>query len=607
MDKFSKVLVSVAAASVLASGAMASGLVFGKYSQNGTHLGDKDNWGDDSNTTLWVDGALQRSTIKDAGTDFFGPIKVDELLKNQTDLTINAVDTMGVGGSGTDAWPGAGIKYNRMLAYYSDVDLGKDSTIKFKINCGMLGKTTSDVKLYAFDADTRRFVPVGYLTDYTTATKGALTGYTMVRFRLDSGTAEHNFTRYDGTLTQNSDNNVSDSDGRIPSGTVLVFGSETNVSGQVDGNITRLDIIPIKGDACGCVCDTTIEMLEAKDNNGQSLQAPLVNGAVPLVTYTPGLSAKVYHRKDKKYIAGYADSYIDTADGVDRKKFVDENDTANDTGELTSIFSIDVTNEAEYGIALGANDKYTLNVNRAIYCAVKQVDINGDKFTKNPTTGAYEYTGDFTNAIFIVDKVQNTSDNNITISVDGTNVICPGMWRVSLEIDPDENGVDNVTLLNVANAADWRINAMQFIIPYLNTDPNYGTYIVITNMGDKSASVFFDAYGDSGKNEGQATSAYYTNVQLGDIPKRSTRIYFPKDMNNAIKAKFPAWNANRYLAKFYVVADENNIEAAAFQKDGNNGKRSIPVLTAAYMPLNEYNTTGDKVGTFDYTGHMFHE
>ncbi len=587
MDKFSKILVSAAAASVLASGAMASGLVFGKYIKDGTRLGDH-------NVSVFDPTADTEKTIKDASADAFGAIKVDELLKSQSNLDINSTDAT--------SWHTSG-NYNRMLAYYSDADLAKFSTLRFKINCGMIEKT-GDLKLYAWDYNDSKFVPVTTnLVDFKTATKGSITGYTEIRFKLDATDYnDHNFSTYDGGYGTVSN-------GAIPAGAVLVFGQDTNGS----GGITKLMVVPKKGDKCGCVCDTTIEMTEAKDDNGQDLSAPMVTGTTPLITYTTGLSAKVYHRiGESKLEARFADSYIDTTAGVDRKKFVDENLTKADTGLLISRFHIGIEEKAEYGIALGANDNFAINVNRAIYCAVKDVKIyetnsTGDvvenaKLNKD-SDGAYKYESNFGKYKFDVNKSSSTVSSVSTyvdISVNGTDVICPGMWRVSLTVTPDEQGVGETKILDVANAADWRINAMQFIIPYLNTDPNYGTYIVITNMGDKAASVFFDAYGDSGKNEGQATSAYYTNVQLGDIPKRSTRIYFPKDMNAAIKAKFPAWNANRYMAKFYVVADENNIEAAAFQKDGNNGKRSIPVLTTAYH--NEGNFTDP-----DWKGHKFHE
>ncbi len=601
MDKFSKILVSAAAASVLASGAMASDVVFYKTGKDTNGLKASD---------------YTAINIKDASADDFGAIKVDKLLKEYSNLSVNAYDD--------STWPNKPTdSHNRMLAYYSSSELPKESTLKFTLSCGFIEKPASgDVYLYALDynGSDYNWIKVGHVTDFATATKGSKTGYTMMKFSLDSqyeetsyGLNDHNFTTYDG-----GHETVNDTTGLIPAGTLLVIGSDRNVthiernatnafvdaSGAAveDSNITKLNILPIKGTKCGCVCDTTITLSDAKDKTGVDLSAPM-SGVTPatLITYADGLTAKVYHRENSEDTEGFATSYIDTTAGIDRKKFVDENLTGGkgDTGELASRFWVQVSNKADYGIDLGSGDTFKLNVNRAIYCAVKDVKIidnNGDahKLLKNTTTGAYELEGDFG------DYSLTSKDNNITISVNGTDVICPGMWRVSLEITPDEQGTSSTKLLDVANAADWRIKAMQFIIPYLNTDPNYGTYIVITNMGDKAASVFFDAYGDSGKNEGQASYAYYTNIQLGDIPRRSTRIYFPKDMNNALKAKFPAWHANRYMAKFYVVADENNIEAAAFQKDGNNGKRSIPVLTVAYH--NEGNFTDP-----EWAGHKFHE
>ncbi len=600
MDKFSKILVSAAAASVLASGAMASGLTFGKLKQDGKYVSD-------SGQGLDVTDGVTYKSIKDAPTEAFGPIKVDDLLTDYTDLEINSADTT------NPKWPGTGTKYNRMLSYWAGVDLMKNSTLKFEISCGQLKKESDGIFLFAYDCNATgqcRSLKVGSLIDKHEVANGSNTGYDMVRFKLDSTlevAGDHNFTKYDGTQED-----VNDSTGLIPAGTLLVFGTNRSnglntVPNYNDGNITRLNLLPKKGKTCGCTCDMTIKLIDARDDNAQPLSDPMSGTTeAKLVTYVPGLKAKVQHLENGKAVDGYATSYISTATGVDRKKFIDENITINDTGLLTSRFFLNISNDAEYGIDLTNADRFTLNVNRAIYCAVKNVTIyddagNSKALTKN-ADGAYVLTGKFGTGT-TADEYHLDMDNNISINVNGTDVICPGMWRVSLEVDFDENGVPNKKLLDVANAADWRINAMQFIIPYLNTDPNYGTYIVITNMGDKAASVFFDAYGDSGKNEGQASYAYYTNIQLGDIPRRSTRIYFPKDMNNALKAKFPAWHANRYLAKFYVVADQNNIEAAAFQKDGNNGKRSIPVLTQSLQI--DVNSSG---AITRYTnGHYFKE
>ena len=131
MDKFSKILVSAAAASVLASGAMASGLVFGKYANTKSsygYLGDTTT-ASDRNVTLAIPNKSTRTTIKDATADSFGAIKVDELLKSQNDLEINATDAT--------SWKGTFVttRYNRMLAYYSDSALPKGTTLRFKINC----------------------------------------------------------------------------------------------------------------------------------------------------------------------------------------------------------------------------------------------------------------------------------------------------------------------------------------------------------------------------------------------------------------------------------------------------------------------------------------
>jgi len=512
------------------------------------------------------------------------------------------------------------------LAYYSDSELPKDATLTFKVNCGMLQKIgAQDVFLYALDsngsADGNAWIRVGHLTDFEKKVENGLTGYTKLKFAVNSnyevandtaagvtngGGVDHNFTMYNGAKET-----VDDQQGNIPAGTLLVFATERN-STQItqlsdrgtdynnDTNLTSLSIVPRKGDACGCVCDTSIELTAAKDKTGSGLTAPMSGvKSVPLITYAAGLRAVITHwGADDPH---WADSWIDLRPAAGRKRFVDEG-AGSDTRLLNSSFRIHLDEySAQYGVDLtGTQDLFKLNINRAIDCAVKRVDITDTQghtkeVVKNATTGAYELEESFAN--------MNVRDVNITFTVSGTDVICPGMWRASLEIVPGTPGVASKKVLDVANADDWRMQAMEFIVPYLNTDPNYGTYIVITNQGDQTASVTFDAFGDSGKNEGQASSAYYTNVPLGDIPRRSTRIYFPNQMNDALHARFPAFNANRYMAHFYVATSnpnpglvENLIEAAAFQKDGNNGKRSIPVLTQGRV------WNGVRI-----TGHTFHE
>ena len=641
MDKFSKILVSAAAASVLASGAMASGLVF-YYTQ-------------DTNVTADVQPEDANATAAGLRNDYNltwiqanrpqrmnGVILVDDLLKGVPGLVVNAYNTT--------SWPGAGLfqqsiiagvaqnwqRNHRVLAYYSDSELPKDATLTFKVNCGMLQKVgAQDVYLYALDTDangTSAWIRVGHLTDFDQKIENGITGYTKLKFAVDSnyevandsdagvtngGGVDHNFTIFNGAKEV-----TDDQQGNIPAGTLLVFATDRNRTTNIlsdrgidysnnDTNLSSLFIAPRKGDECGCVCATTLELIDAKDKTGSDLSAPKSNvQPVTLVNYTSGLRAVVNTPGVGIANPRPSDSWIDLRATSKRKRFVPSGQEPtgiidNDTTPLTSAFDIwlDQTN-AQFGVNLNTRqDIFKINVNRAIDCAVKRVDLSSNiagggtpqQLIKNTETGAYERESNF-NAL-------NILNSRVTFTVNGTDVICPGMWRVSLTIDPSAAGVPAKKVLNVANADDWRMTAMEFIVPYLNTDPNYGTYIVITNQGDETANVFFDAFGDGGKNAGTPSSAYYTNVPLGDIPRRSTRIYFPKDMNAALKARFPAWNANRYMAHFYVATSttniqliEDSIEAAAFQKDGNNGKRSIPVLTRGRV------WNGGQI-----TGHTFHE
>ncbi len=571
------------------------------------------------------DGTSEANTtgydLTSLNNEYFSPIKVDKLLLDSTDFSINIANkTSWSGGADTTSlfytngyWED-NEKNSRLLAYYSDSALPKDSTLKFKLSCGEIEKLEDkSISLYAYDNNVSRWIKVGFLSDMQTSKSNQKEGYDMMMFKLNSqleSSGDHNFTRVDGKGESEDDSN-----GDIPSKTLLAFGQElTN-----DGNISKLNLLLKKDNKCGCVCDMQIELTEARDTTGSRLYAPL-NGDVKtkLLTFVEGWEAKITHPHKGERVYGYANSKIDISKEAKRKRFVSKEDNqtgeAEDTYKYYSLFQIHLKNNAEVGIDLKSkNDTFKITLNRGRYCAIKDVGLYTLVHDTNFHLKGYGFIYDEKSHNFIFEgnfkdhpiQINNSKVdwNKIVISVTGRDVICQGMWRVSLDITPSTAGIGTLNLLSVENSTNWKMDGMEFIVPYLNTDINYGTYIVITNISDKNADVYMDVFGDNQKNEGAAQNAYYTNIPLGVIPRRSTRIFFPKDLNKAILSYYPAFKAYRYLGHFLVtVEDENLIEAAAFQKDGKNGKRSIPVLTRSLQI-----ETQDNNITATYSGHRFHE
>ncbi|MBI5442517.1 MAG: hypothetical protein HY900_15040 [Deltaproteobacteria bacterium] len=125
----------------------------------------------------------------------------------------------------------------------------------------------------------------------------------------------------------------------------------------------------------------------------------------------------------------------------------------------------------------------------------------------------------------------------------------------------------------------WSINGSQFVVPYLHTNTNRGTYVLINNTSSNVAEITVDVTGDSGKVAGGTTTA--TRLDLGTVAANSTRLIEPAQINAALPAAFLSAN-NRFMGKFTVNAPVASVFATAFQNEPSNGtKRPIPVLTPA--------------------------
>jgi len=541
--------------------------------------------------------------------DYKEPIKIDKLLKNYPNLSINIADKSTWSGGADKNSPlyrngfwSDNKKNNRLLAYYSDVILSRGTTLKFVLECGEIKVPSSGaVELYAYDNNVNRWIKVGFLIDFKTVYNYSNKGYTFLRFSINSTSergGDHRFTLADGSIE-----NEDDSDGHLPAKTLLAFASKVDSN----GNISELEILPKRFTKCECLCDMKIDMTEAIDGPNSSLQAPL-RGVKPisLLTFSDGWKAKITHFENGKRIYSPASSLIDISENVERRRFVPEgNDTSflNDTYTLRSVFAIHLENEAEYGIDINSvNDLFKIRLKKDSYCAVRSVSFytlnDSGRFVKREMykdgEGFY-FKSDFKDFPFQINN-QTNDQNRVVIEVDGSHTICQGVWRVDFSIYPTKINNRELKLLEDENGADWRVDGMKFIVPYLNTDPNFGTFLVVTNKSDKSVNVYMDVVGDGGRNEGVANLSRYINIKLSDIPRRSTRIYFPNDFKEAILKKYPSFKAYRYFASFIVTANENDIEAAAFQQDGNSGKRSVSVLTESLHMENG-----------KWKGHLFHQ
>ena len=435
---------------------------------------------------------------------------------------------------------------NRSIIYIPEINMAQNATIEITMENGVIASTSGN-NLYLSDGNASQ--EIGHMTDFLKNTDN--TGYKWMRFQI----------------TKNSG---------------LQSGHSAYISTRVDGDAATgaLTVIADKGLSKGS--NVTAQVTLAKDDNGNTQNAPLT-AAEKVIEVTDGILASMAQP--------ITNSIIDV--NKDRKKF--ELDSTTSTSSELNI----TTASAEVGLALdSANDKYTILVERSNCDGVKKVTFNGNEPSAENNDSAHckwTWKGDFSGG---------NINRKVEFEVDGENVLQTGAWKVSVDVEADEVTPAG-TVLNVMNKTtllNWGINGAQFVVPYLNTQSAYGTYLVITNTNKDDAAINLDVYSDKKVKLGQTqTEKSCSNVLLGTVPANSTATFYPADFNTAIDqtpgcANFSTTN-DRYLGQFTVIAPENNIHAVAFQKDGANGKRSIPVLTQRLK----------SAATTDYKGHNWGE
>lgn len=333
---------------------------------------------------------------------------------------------------------------------------------------------------------------------------------------------------------------------------------------QADDNPT---LVFDSGVAAGDV--VTIEVVDAQLANGNP--APLLNApAQEIVEVQTALAAAL----------DPVISYIGVNAFHQRKRFA-AHDPAVPMGPLfnrvNSIANLDL--DVNDGIDVCQLDTtlldYTLTVQRDNCDNVVGVTAGGTGLTDNLDC-SYTLADTF-------GTTDPSGDLRIEVDPAGTDVLQPGDWTTNLTVSSPEITSPTPMLTDVASHL-WYLNGITFKVPYMHTHPAYATYLIATNESAEDVDVYVDIYADQGAQGGvsQAQRAC-TYVQLADLPANSTGAYYPTDILAAVDAKCPDFSTtnDRFSATFTVGANRFSsvINAAAFQKDGGNGKRSIPVLT----------------------------
>ena len=325
-------------------------------------------------------------------------------------------------------------------------------------------------------------------------------------------------------------------------------------------------------------------MIEAKDDNANPLSAPLA-GSEALLVVQNGVFAKIQHFVTA-LVDGACTSTIDVDAAVGpRLNFVDETAgvgvavpfASGDTDLTHSQAALLVSNTAEYGLTLNANDMYTLSVKRSDVNGVASIAYDGNAMT--PGTNEWTITTDFG----VSDPVAVALE--ILITVNEVDVLNAGTWTVDLTIDPDQDANEprdlaEMTLLADENAFNWSINGWQSVYPYFNARNMYGSYIVLNNNSSTNGKVFFDVISSSDAGV-RGNLANYCNKQVTgkeELVAGESQVYLMSDLLEALG--LAGSDAKRNALLVTVTAPVSGVTGTAFMDDpGSGGKRTMPLLT----------------------------
>jgi hypothetical protein len=309
-----------------------------------------------------------------------------------------------------------------------------------------------------------------------------------------------------------------------------------------------------------------LQVTAAFDTNGQPLTAPRTP-AETVAKSTAQLSAKIQFLSGGGYADGPATSVVDVEASPSRTQFVAEGageDTPNGTTSQAAILVIDAT--VNNGIVV-ANASYTITLN-GNQDAITDVELEGLNFTE--TSDSWTLASDFATR-----DLTSAGDNDVIITVSGTDVISIDNYTVDLVIDPAEAGVATQVSLDDELAFIWSINAMQAKITYMAINfSGFNSFIKIAVESSNDAALSADAviYEDP-NNNGPITTQQAVTIRTLAGPSLET--ISEADLVTAFGLD-PSKSYHLSLT-LTVVAPQNTVQVSAFQKDAV-GRTQIPVL-----------------------------
>lgn len=229
-------------------------------------------------------------------------------------------------------------------------------------------------------------------------------------------------------------------------------------------------------------------------------------------------------------------------------------DTAAVTSESPVAF---VDNTIDDEITLAAADEFTLTLTPSTdFDAVDSVAFLGVTDTT------------FTDQLAILEIAGNVlADGTLTITVDGSTVMETRAFTGSAVLNFD-GATEIDETYNLGTTHTWDINGWQGMVNYMNANPNYITFIKISNSSTtQTAQVFVDVFDDDGN--------VYNTLTLTSIGPKSTQIYRAAEIQEALSIPGDAFSA-----LFTTTVSPAQITATAVQKDVTmGGQRVLPIYT----------------------------
>ena len=267
---------------------------------------------------------------------------------------------------------------------------------------------------------------------------------------------------------------------------------------------------------------------------------------------------------DATAVVTIADQFEMTCDGTTSTIDVgaDPPRTLFDTGGVTSESPVDFTDNVaaiDDDIVLAVADELTLTL-------TPSTDMGGVESVALLGLTDTTFTDD--QAVLVIDGV-TLADGTLIITIDGSTVLETRSFTGSASLNFD--GADEIDeTYNLGTTHTWDINGWQGMVNYMNADPNYVTFIKISNSSTTQTSeVFVDVFDDDGN--------VYNTLTLTSIGPKSTQIYKAADIQESLSIP-----GNAFSALFTTTVSPAQITATAVQKalvDG--GQRVLPVYSGS--------------------------